>query len=87
MPELCRFYGIIIYMFIKDHSPPHFHAKYGEYRGLIDINTGELMEGQLPNRVLKLIREWKELHNEELKRNWEESQKDNPNLKKIEPLI
>ena len=42
MPELSRFYGIIIYMFAKDHNPPHFHVKYGEFIGIIDIRTGEL---------------------------------------------
>ncbi len=86
MPELCRFYGIIIYMFAKDHSPPHFHAKYGEYRSLINLETGELIEGELPNRALRLVREWVDIHKEELKRNWNESQKDNPNIQKIEPL-
>jgi hypothetical protein len=86
MPELCRFYGIIVYMFTKDHSPPHFHAKYGEFRGLINIESGELIEGNLPNRALRLLKEWIELHKQELKRNWEESQKDNPKIKKIEPL-
>jgi hypothetical protein len=41
MPELSRFYGIVIYMFAKNHLPPHFHAKYGEHIGVIDIRTGE----------------------------------------------
>ena len=86
MPELCRFYGIIVYMFAKDHSPPHFHAKYGEFRGIINIENGELIEGELPNRALRLIKEWIELHKQELRRNWEESQKDNPKIEKIEPL-
>ena len=42
MPELSRFYGIVIYMFAKNHLPPHFHAKYAEYIGIFDIETGEL---------------------------------------------
>jgi hypothetical protein len=76
-------YCVYVY---KDHSPPHFHAKYGEFRGLINIESGELIEGNLPNRALRLLKEWIELHKQELKRNWEESQKDNPKIKKIEPL-
>ena len=40
MPEISRFFGIIIAMFAKDHVPPHFHAKYGEFKATFDINTG-----------------------------------------------
>lgn len=86
MPEICRFYGIIIYMFVKDHAPPHFHAKYGEFRALININSGELIEGNLPRRALRLVQDWTELHREELNKNWIESQKDNPEIAKIDPL-
>jgi hypothetical protein len=86
MPELSRFYGIIIYMFAKDHNPPHFHAKYGEYIGIIDIKTGELMEGELPRRALRLVQDWAELHRIELMANWEAAQSDSPEFKRIEPL-
>ncbi len=55
MPELSRFYGIVIYMFAKDHLPPHCHVKYAEFRGLIDIRTGEIIEGYLPRRALRLV--------------------------------
>jgi len=48
MPELSRFYGIIIYMSAKDHSPPHFHAKYGEHVATFFIENGALQEGNLP---------------------------------------
>lgn len=85
-PEICRFYGIIIYMFVKDHAPPHFHAKYAEYRALINIDTGELIDGSLPRRALRLVQDWTELHREELNKNWIESQKDNPEIIKIDPL-
>ncbi|WP_114783235.1 DUF4160 domain-containing protein [Botryobacter ruber] len=86
MPELSRFYGIIIYMFTKDHNPPHFHAKYGEFIGVVNIKTGELIEGELPRRALRLVQDWTELHKEELILNWDSAQSENPEFKRIEPL-
>ena len=86
MPEISRFFGIIIAMFAKDHTPPHFHAKYGDYAGYFSIDTGELIEGKMPRRAIRLIQDWAELHREELMNDWEESQKDNPDIKKIAPL-
>ncbi|EOZ93260.1 hypothetical protein A33Q_3850 [Indibacter alkaliphilus LW1] len=86
MPEISRFYGIVIYMFAKDHNPPHFHAKYGEYKGIFNIKTGELIEGELPKRALRLIEDWVELRKEELMANWETAQTDFPELRKIDPL-
>jgi len=86
MPEISRFYGLIIYMYAKDHKPPHFHAKYAEFWAEISIITGEIIEGSLPNRALRLIAEWIELHKSELLENWNESIKENPNFKLIEPL-
>ena len=46
MPEICRFYGIVIKMFFDDHAPPHFHAEYGEYEGVFDIQTQAIIRGQ-----------------------------------------
>lgn len=86
MPEICRFFGIIITMYADDHNPPHFHARYGGSRIMIDIATGDIIEGNMPKRSLRLIQAWCELHREELIKNWEESQKENPNFIKIEPL-
>ena len=86
MPELSRFYGIIIYMFAKDHNPPHFHAKYGDYIGIIDIKTADIIEGELPRRALRLVQDWAELHKDELMKNWESAQSNNPVFQKIEPL-
>ncbi len=71
MPEIARFYGIIIKLFFGDHPPPHFHAVYGEYIGLFDIETLEMIEGDLPIRAKKLITEWATLNKVELKRMWE----------------
>lgn len=86
MPEISRFFGIIIFLYMKDHLPPHFHAKYGEYWGKFNILNGELIEGYLPRRAIRLIQDWVELHQEELLYNFEESRKDNPNIKQIAPL-
>jgi hypothetical protein len=86
MPELSRFYGIVIYMFVKDHTPPHCHVKYGESVGLIQIETGDLLEGHLPRRALRLVQDWIELHKQELLTNWEEAQKEQPQITKIAPL-
>lgn len=69
MPEISRFYGIIIGMYNGDHNPPHFHVRYNEYRATINIQTGEV-NGNLPRRVLSLVYEWLDLHKEELMQNW-----------------
>ena len=58
MPEISRFYGIIIKMFFDDHNPPHFHALYGDHEVLIDINTFAVFAGHLPPRALGLVIEW-----------------------------
>jgi len=84
MPEICRFYGIIIQMFFNDHNPPHFHVVYGDFRAVININD-EIVEGFMPKRALKLVFEWMDLHKPELLENWKLTQ--NGELpKKIEPL-
>jgi hypothetical protein len=70
MPTISTFYGILIRMFFNDHSPPHFHARYAEFEATIDIATLEVMEGQLPQRALSLVREWAMIHREELRSNW-----------------
>lgn len=84
MPEICRFYGIIIQMFFNDHNPPHFHVVYGDFRAIINISD-EIVEGFMPKRALKLVFEWMDLHKQELLENWQLAQ--NGELpKKIEPL-
>lgn len=84
MPEISRFYGIIIYMFFRDHNPPHFHVKYGEFEATINIDDG-IVSGKIPRRALVLIFEWLDLHKEELMENWELLEKRKP-CNKIEPL-
>jgi len=70
MPEIARFYGIIIKLFFGDHPPPHFHAVYGEYVGLFNIETLEMIEGDMPKRATKLIIEWATLNKIQLKEMW-----------------
>jgi hypothetical protein len=53
-------------MYIRDHTPPHFHADYGEHSALINIKNGEILEGFLPRRALRLVQDWAELHRNEL---------------------
>jgi hypothetical protein len=70
MPEVARFYGIVIKVFFGDHSPPHFHAIYGEYNALVNIDSLEVFEGDLPNRAEKLVLEWAILYQKELLQMW-----------------
>jgi hypothetical protein len=70
MPTISVFYGLMIQMFFKDHAPPHFHVKYGDYKAVIDINTFELISGKLPRRALSLVLDWAELHQAELVEDW-----------------
>ena len=86
MPQISYFLGVIIRMFYRDHNPPHFHAVYGDYEALIDIQKNEMISGTLPPRVLGLVVEWAALHQQELMENWERSKK-REELLKIEPLV
>ncbi len=81
MPEIARFYGIVIKLFFGDHPPPHFHAVYGETIGLFDIDTVEMIEGDLPGRAQKLVVEWATINKIELKRMWETQE-----FRKLPPL-
>lgn len=70
MPEITRFYGIIIKLFFADHPPPHFHAIYGDYNALFNLETLELIEGDLPNRATKMVVEWAKIYQPELLKMW-----------------
>jgi Domain of unknown function (DUF4160) len=85
MPEISRFFGIVIGMFYNDHPPPHFHARYGGSRVLVEIETLGVMRGELPPRVLGMVTEWAALHREELRANWRRAQSQRP-LEPIAPL-
>jgi hypothetical protein len=70
MPELSRFFGIVIRMYFNDHDPPHFHAEYGGQEALIEIDTLAVLRGQLPRRALALVLEWAVQHRLELRADW-----------------
>jgi hypothetical protein len=86
MPELSCFLGIVIMMYFNDHNPPHFHAKYNEYRASITISNLSVLEGSLPPRILGIVMEWAEIHKEELINNWE-LLKNTGSYNKIAPLV
>ena len=86
MPEISLFNGIKITMYGDDHTPPHFHAEYAEFKAMIDIQEGIVIRGKLPNRQLKFVLAWCELHRDELMNNWELSKSNKP-MNRINPLI
>ncbi len=83
MPIIAKFYGLIIKMFFQqaEHNPPHFHVVYGDYLGIINIRTLEMMEGDLPSKALSMIKEWAGQHKEELLEIWETQE-----FKQLPPL-
>ncbi len=85
MPEINRFYGIIVAMFFGDHNPPHFYARYGGEKVAIEIETLRILEGYLSPRALGLVIEWASQHRDELMQNWELA-RNNQTPRKIEPL-
>ncbi len=85
MPEVSRFYGIVIRMYFGDHNPPHFHAAYSGSEALININTLAVIAGRLPPRAMGLVAEWATVHQEELLAAWEQGQNLEP-IGKIDPL-
>lgn len=85
MPELCRFYGIVIRMYFADHGPPHFHALYGGDELLMGISTLAVLQGRLPPRAQGMVVEWASQHRDELLDAWGHAQRLEP-IGKISPL-
>ena len=85
MPEISRFFGIVVTMYYTDHALPHFHAKYAGQRISLAIEDARILAGDLPGRALDLLLEWRELHRDELLDNWRLAQERKP-LRKIDPL-
>ena len=85
MPEISRFFGIVIKMFFDDHDPPHFHAEYAGSVALIGIRTLAVFSGRLPPRAMGLVIEWATLHQQELLADWERAQAQQ-DLRPIAPL-
>ncbi|HAK96690.1 MAG TPA: transcriptional regulator [Planctomycetes bacterium] len=85
MPEISRFFGIIIAMYYKEHAPPHFHAKYAGQRAAFGIQDLRIIEGHLSPRAVSLVLEWAFRHREELLENWRRIER-REELLKIDPL-
>ncbi|HEX8525079.1 MAG TPA: DUF4160 domain-containing protein [Tepidisphaeraceae bacterium] len=85
MPEISRFYGIVIQMYTREHNPPHFHARYGSYRAQISIDSGDVSFGLLPPSAARLVKDWAALHRQELQQNWDLLRAEQP-ARSIAPL-
>lgn len=85
MPEISRFFGIIITMNYSEHPPPHFHVRYGGQKAIIAIETLALLQGKLSPRVLGMVIEWATIHQSDLLENWQLARQHAP-LQKVEPL-
>lgn len=85
MPEISRFYGIVIKLFHNDHQPPHFHAEYGGGQMLVAIDTLAIIAGKLQPRATGLVMEWASEHQDELRRIWDKA-RNQESLDRIDPL-
>lgn len=85
MPEISRFFGIVVFMYFADHAPPHVHARYGSNTVRIAIATTEILSGSLPPRALALLVEWIAIHRVELDDDWVRARAGR-RLVRIEPL-
>ena len=85
MPEISRFYGIVVKMLFDDHAPPHFHVVYNEFKVVIGIGNLRILKGDLPPKAFGLVMEWAKLHQKELLQDWHLA-KNRKNPFKIEPL-
>lgn len=86
MPEISRFLGISIYMYLNDHNPPHIHIKYNEYRARIAIKELNIIDGFLPKKVFKTVVKWAIKHKVELEINWD-TLRETGEFTKIDPLV
>lgn len=85
MPRISTFYGIAIYMYYRDHPPPHLHARYGGAEAEIAIESTEVIAGGLPKRAERLVVEWMDQHRSKLMENWHRARQ-HERLHEIEPL-
>jgi len=86
VPEISRFFGIVIKMYFNDHGPPHFHAEYGEEEALFSIRELEVIEGGLPPRATALVLEWAQANRSALMKNWD-SIRGGATPRRIKPLV
>jgi hypothetical protein len=85
MPRISEFFGIAIYMYFREHVPPHFHAIYAEYEAEVELDGLTLLSGTLPPRVRGLVVEWAAMHRNELLQVWQQARAKRP-LSRIAPL-
>jgi len=85
MPEISRFFGMIIAMYYDDHAPPHFHVRYGEQKAIVAIESLAVIQGKLSPKALGLVMEWAAQHQEELLNDWMLATQHSP-LMPIKPL-
>ena len=85
VPEVSRFFGMVIAMYYNDHTPPHFHVRYGMQKAVVGIDPLALLAGRLSPKTLGLVLEWAALHQAELMANWELARQQAP-LNRIDPL-
>lgn len=71
MPRICSFHGVVIAMYYREHGTPHFHALYGGHEASIAIESLGVLRGDLPPRILRLVKRWAALHRRELLKNWD----------------
>ncbi len=83
MPVISRFYGMVVKMFYlaSEHNPPHIHVVYGEYVGVIDIRTLSMIQGDLPEKALKIALEWTKINQNALLEMW-----DTQEIKQLPPI-
>jgi Domain of unknown function (DUF4160) len=85
MPEISRFFGMVIAMYYNDHAPPHFHVRYGKQKALVGIDPIAVLDGKLSAKARSLVLEWAQMHQAELMVDWELARQQSP-LNKIAPL-
>jgi len=85
VPEISRFFGIVIKLHFREHPPAHFHAEYGEHQALVNIHTLTVLHGHLPPRAWGLVAEWAALHQDELLDLWARARR-GEDLPRIAPL-
>ncbi len=85
MPRISFFYGISVYMFYREHGPPHFHAIYAEHEATVSVADAQVVQGSLPPRARSMVTQWATMHRPELQRNWELAEAGQP-LQQIAPL-
>lgn len=84
MPEISRFFGIILSLYWQDHNPPHIHFTYGDYACSISI-LDRVVDGTAPAKVIAKVNQWIDLHEDEILSAWEKAQR-GEKIEKIPPL-